>query len=163
MLRLFEHQTPISRFDMTPIIDIVFLLIIFFLLVCQFIVAENFEVTVPDDISSAQPATTADEQITTVTVMPDNTGQPVYAVGSKIITARPDENISYAIADEIDVQLQHLRREKRVVCLRIDKDICFQDSQYALAGLTQSCATDMKLAVTKQKHAHRSGRSKAIP
>jgi biopolymer transport protein ExbD len=153
MLRIFGHQTPMSRFDMTPIIDIVFLLIIFFLLVCQFIVAENFEVTVPDGISSAQPAAPAEEQITTITVMSDNTGQPVYAVGSEIIAAQPGGDISTAIANEIDTQLQHLRREKRIVCLRIDKDICFRDSQYALAGVSQSSATDMKLAVTKQKRA----------
>ena len=153
MLRIFEHQTPISRFDMTPIIDIVFLLIIFFLLVCQFIVAENFDVTVPDDISSAQPAPPADQQITTVTVMPTGSNRPVYAVGSEIIAAESAPDVSYAIADEIDTQLQHLPYERRVVCLRIDKDICFRHSQYALAGISQSSATDMKLAVTKQKRA----------
>jgi len=151
MLRIFEHQTAISRFDMTPIIDIVFLLIIFFLLVCQFIVAENFDVTVPDDITSAQPAPPAEQQITTVTVMPTSSNRPVYAVGSEIIDPESAPDVSYAIADEIDTQLQHLRHERRVVCLRIDKDICFRHSQYALAGISQSSATDMKLAVTKQK------------
>lgn len=150
MLRIFSRQTDIDRFDMTPIIDIVFLLIIFFLLVCQFIVAENFDVTVPDDISSAQPAP-ADQQMTTVTVMPADAGGALYAVGSEIIAAPSGRDISYAIAGEIDTQLQHLPRERRVVCLRIDKDICFRDSQYALAGIIRSTATDMKLAVTKQK------------
>ena len=151
MLRIFSRQTDIARFDMTPIIDIVFLLIIFFLLVCQFIVAENFDVTVPDDISSAQPTPAADQQMTTVTVMPAGSGPPLYAVGSEIIASSSGRDISYAIAAEIDTQLQHLPRERRVVCLRIDKDICFGDSQYALAGISQSTATDMKLAVTKQK------------
>jgi len=151
MLRIFDHQTPISRFDMTPIIDIVFLLIIFFLLVCQFIVAENYEVTVPDDISCAQPAPAAEEQITTVTVMSTGSGPPVYAVGAEIITAGSGQDICHVIAAEIDTQLQHLRHEKRVVCLRVDKAICFRDSQYALAGISQSTATDMKLAVTKHK------------
>ncbi|MHC4722350.1 MAG: ExbD/TolR family protein [Planctomycetota bacterium] len=151
MLLKFGQQIDINRFDMTPIIDIVFLLIIFFLLVCQFIVAENFDVTVPDDISSAQPAPAADQQVTTVTVMSADRGGAVYAVGSEIIAADSAEDISYAIAGEIDMQLQHLPYERRVVCLRIDKDICFGDSQYALAGISQSSATDMKLAVTKQK------------
>ena len=41
--RLFEAET----FDMTPIIDVVFLLIIFFMLVAQFIVAEQYNVSVP--------------------------------------------------------------------------------------------------------------------
>ncbi|HIJ70528.1 MAG TPA: hypothetical protein HPP87_04095 [Planctomycetes bacterium] len=151
MLRILARQTNISSFNMTPIIDIVFLLIIFFLLVCQFIVAENFDVTVPDNISSGQPAPDADQQITTVTVMPDDTGRSIYAVGSEIITGKSREDISCTIAAQIDTQLQHLRRRKRVVCLRIDKHISFRDSQYALAGVSQSTATDLKLAVTKQK------------
>jgi biopolymer transport protein ExbD len=121
MLLKFGQQTDINRFDMTPIIDIVFLLIIFFLLVCQFIVAENFDVTVPDDISSAQPAPVADQQITTVTVMSAGSGRPVYAVGSEIVAAGSAEDISYVIAGEIDRQLQHLTLERRVVCLRIDQ------------------------------------------
>ncbi|MHC5179864.1 MAG: ExbD/TolR family protein, partial [Planctomycetota bacterium] len=47
--RLFETET----FDMTPIIDVVFLLIIFFMLVAQFIAAEQYQVEVPDAIKSA--------------------------------------------------------------------------------------------------------------
>ena len=39
---------------MTPIIDVVFLLIIFFMLVAQFIVAEQYKVSVPDQIKTAQ-------------------------------------------------------------------------------------------------------------
>ena len=35
------------KFNMTPIIDIVFLLIIFLIVVCQGIDAENFDVAVP--------------------------------------------------------------------------------------------------------------------
>jgi biopolymer transport protein ExbD len=149
MFRIFGYQTDISRFNMTPIIDIVFLLIIFFLLVCQFIVAENFEVAVPDDITSAQAAEATDEQITTVTVMFTEDDAVAYAVGSEMIGADSGQDISYAIADEIDRQLRNLPHERRAVCLRIDKDICFQLSQYALAGISQSTATDMKLAVTK--------------
>ena len=40
-----------EAFDMTPVIDVVFLLIIFFMLVCQFIVAERFRVQVPKILS----------------------------------------------------------------------------------------------------------------
>ena len=43
------HQHPNSgSFNLTPVIDIVFLLILFFLVVCQFIEAENFPVNVPE-------------------------------------------------------------------------------------------------------------------
>ena len=41
-----------ASFNMTPIIDIVFLLIIFFLVVCRFIEAENFPVVLLEAMSA---------------------------------------------------------------------------------------------------------------
>jgi len=136
---------------MTPIIDIVFLLIIFFMLVCQFIVAENFDVAVPDNITSAQPAEAARDTTTTVTVMFDNNGDIAYAVGSQIISARPGRQTIEAIAAAIDNRMQNLPADKKVVSLRSDKKIPFKDAKYALAGISQSSATDIKWAVNKQK------------
>jgi len=43
----FRNPDRSGTFNMTPIIDIVFLLIIFFLVVCQFIEAENFRLPSP--------------------------------------------------------------------------------------------------------------------
>jgi len=138
------------KFNMTPVIDIVFLLIIFFLLVCQFIVAENFEVAVPDDITTARPSQSDGQQITTVTVMFDEAGKPAYAVGSERI--EPDAgNISAAIATQIDSQLQTLPSERRTVCLRMDKGIIFKNARHALEGISLSSATEIKLAVSKHK------------
>ena len=138
---------------MTPIIDIVFLLMVFFMLVCQFIVAENFDVSVPDDIASAQQDQDSDIPNTTVTVMFDGSGDVVYAVGSERIVSAENspEDISVSIAAGIDRRMQDLPSEHRIVNLRIDKDIPYFQSQYALAGISQSTATDIKLAVTKQK------------
>ncbi len=144
-------QDGCERFNMTAVIDIVFLLIIFFMLVCQFIAAENFEVAVPDDIASAQSEETGGEQMTTVTVMLGGDDEVDYAVGSEKIETKNAVDISHAIAAEIDRQLQNLSSRRRVVCLRVDKDVRFVDSRYALAGVSQSTATDMKLAVIKQK------------
>ena len=140
------------KFNLTPVIDIVFLLIIFFLLVCQFIVAENFEVAVPDDISTAQPGRADGEPRLTVTVMFNEADEPSYAVGAeKIETDTAD--ISNAIAEQIDSQLQRLPAERRVVCLRMDKGIIFRNAQHALDGISQSSATEIKLAVSKHKTA----------
>lgn len=136
---------------MTPIIDIVFLLIIFFMLVCQFIVAENFDLNVPDNITSARPADAAHEKTTTVTIMFDQNGNIAYAVGSQIISAPPGPQIAEAIADAIDNRMQNLPVEKRVVSLRSDKNIPFKNAKYALAAVSQSSATDIKWAVNKQK------------
>lgn len=136
---------------MTPIIDIVFLLMVFFMLVCQFIVAENFDVSVPDNIVSAQQDQDSDMPNTTVTVMFDGSGDVVYAVGpEKIISAENSlEDISVSIAEKIDHRMQDLPSAHRIVNLRIDKDIPYYLSQYALEGISQSIATDIKLAVRK--------------
>ena len=146
-----SQQTEGERFNMTPVIDIVFLLIIFFMLVCQFIVAENFEVAVPDGITTAAPDDADDDQITTVTVMFDENRGVGYAVGAEQIETTNSADISSAIAARINKQLQNLPPNRRVVCLRVDKDICFADSQSAIVGVSQSTATDMKLAVVNHK------------
>ena len=75
--RLFEAET----FDMTPIIDVVFLLIIFFMLVAQFIVAEQYKVKVPDEIATAHTQDTQEDRPLTITVMPDQEQGVVCAVG----------------------------------------------------------------------------------
>ena len=138
-------------FNMTPIIDVVFLLIIFFLLVCQFIVAENFEVDVPDRIATAASNAAEADLTTTVTVMFAENGNIAYAVGSEIISGETQAGLSSAIAGAIDAQLRNLAIESRVVCLRVDKGVCYRDSQYALAGISESTATDIKLAAMKER------------
>ena len=140
-------------FNMTPIIDIVFLLIIFFLVVCQFIEAENFPVTVPDDCEFAQSDSEPGGQVTTVTVMRTNTERIAFAVGSEKITASSYADIVEGLARLIDIRLRNLPPERRVVTLRVDKDICFGEAQYALAAVAQSSATDIQLVTLKDKRA----------
>ena len=77
--RLFEAET----FDMTPIIDVVFLLIIFFMLVAQFIVAEQYKVKVPGEIATAHTQDTEEDRPLTITVMPDQEQGAVCVVGSE--------------------------------------------------------------------------------
>ena len=153
MRPLTDNSIQTTGCNMTPIIDVVFLLIIFFMLVCQFIVAENFEVDVPDHISSARQAEdTHAAQTAIVTVMLDEQGHPRYAVGSRIIDAAAvGGDITAAIASAIDRQLVSLPPERRVVTLRSDKSIKFKYTKYILSALSQSTATDVKWAVIKHK------------
>ena len=153
-MNLSDRKTHIGPFNMAPIIDIVFLLIIFFMLVCQFIVAENFDLNVPDNITEAEPAEAAQDKTTTVTVMFDQSGNIAYAVGSQIISdspGRPGPQTIEAIASAIDSRMQNLPEDKRVVLLRSDKNIPFKNAKYALAAVSRSSATDIKWAVNKQK------------
>lgn len=140
-------------FNMTPIIDIVFLLIIFFLVVCQFIEAENFPVAVPDGCEFAQTELEPGAQLTTVTVIKTIEGASDFAVGSEKI-AEPDYGGLVAqLAELIDVRLKDLPPDNRVVTLRIDRDVCFADAQYTLAAVAASTATDIKLATFKDRRA----------
>jgi biopolymer transport protein ExbD len=149
----FQRYTDVDGggFNMTPVIDIVFLLIIFFMIVCQFIVAENFSVSVPDDIASGQRSVDQDEKTTTVTVMPSGDGGVSYAVGAEVVASSGGEEISESIAAAIDRQLVNLPEDRRVVGLRVDKGVVFKDSQYAISGISESSATDIKLSVIRQK------------
>ena len=149
MIKFDNSPAKTAFFNMTPIIDIVFLLIIFFMLVCQFIVAENFEVTVPEHIASAKPPDADNRKTTTVTVMYDTSGQVIYAVGSETIATRQEGDTARQIAAAIDKQLNSLPEDRRVVSFRNDKDILFKYTKHALAGISQSSATDIKWAVTK--------------
>jgi len=150
-MTLQRYSDDDGRFNITPVIDIVFLLVIFFMIVCQFIVAENFMVRVPDDISSGLRSEDHDAKITTVTVMGVDDGGVSYAVGSEIVAHSGSEHISESISEAIDRQFVHIPEDMRVVGLRVDKEIVFKDSQYAIAGISESSATDIKLSVIRKK------------
>ena len=147
----FCHKSQNSSFNMTPVIDIVFLLIIFFLVVCQFIEAENFPVLVPDDCDFAQSFADTEAAAITVTVIKAPDEGCTFAVGPEKISTSRHSDIVESIAHSIDARLRNLPPDRRVVTLRIDKDICFDQAQFALAGIAASTATDIKLAALKNK------------
>ena len=138
-------------FNMTPIIDIVFLLIIFFLVVCQFIEAENFPVAVPDECGFAESDLERRGRVTTVTVIRTTEERTDFAVGAEKIAGASYADIVEKLTELIDVRLKDLPADSRVVTLRIDKDVPFAQAQYALAGVAASSATDIQLAVLKDK------------
>lgn len=138
-------------FNMTAVIDIVFLLMIFFMVVCQFIEAENFEVSVTDNCEFAEEKADAQTQMATVTVMKNEEEKIDFAVGPDKIAAFDNNEAVTKIAQSIDSYLLNLPSDNRVVILRIDKDVCFVDARYALAGIAGSQAANIQLAVLKEK------------
>ncbi len=137
---------------MTPLIDIVFLLLIFFLVVFQFIETERFEVNIPDKCEFAEDSGNISEQITTVTIMKTEQTDCGFAVGAEKIDHSEYSDTAGKIAWLIDTRLQKLEADKRVVILRIDKDVRFAQAKYALAGIAESCAENIKLAVVKNSY-----------
>ncbi len=147
----FRSSTKSGSFNMTPLIDIVFLLIIFFLVVCQFIEAENFAVAVPDGCVFATTASEPGARGTTITVMKTSAGKSAFAVGSEKIPASEGSDLTEQIARLVDYGLRNLPSDRRIVTLRVDRDVCFAQAQYALAAIAQSSATDIQLAVLKNR------------
>jgi biopolymer transport protein ExbD len=139
--------------NLTPVIDIVFQLIIFFALVCKFIEAENFQVAVPDSCKFAQKQEQANAGAITVTVMKTTGGDVEFAVGSEKILISDYEMLPQKLAQLINVRMQNIPAAQRLITLRVDKNIGFGRAQYALAGIAESSAAEIRLATFKDKHA----------
>ena len=146
----FGQADRAKSFNMTPIIDIVFLLIIFFLVVCQFIEAETFAVQVPDDCKFAQNLE-HQQGFITITVTTDQQQSTIFAVGSEKITVSDNKDLVARLVELINLRLASLPNDQKIVTLRIDKDIAFSQAQYAMAAVSESDATDIQLAALKTK------------
>jgi biopolymer transport protein ExbD len=150
--RLFSFgREPVTSFNMTPVIDIVFQLIIFFALVFKFIEAENFPVAVPAGCQFAQTEVDSQSAATTVTIVKTGEATSDFAVGSEKISASSRSQVPAKVAGLIDSRLKQLPKENRVITLRIDKNVPYSQAQYALAGIAKSTATDIRLAVIKDE------------
>jgi biopolymer transport protein ExbD len=134
---------------MTPVIDIVFQLIIFFALVFKFIEAENFPVTVPDGCGYAQSEVETQTASTTVSVIKTDGDMSDFAVGSEKVSASNYGEVANKLAGLINERIKTLPSDGRTVTLRIDKNVSYAEAQYALAGLAQSDATNIRMAVIK--------------
>ncbi|RKY13451.1 MAG: hypothetical protein DRP52_02725 [Planctomycetota bacterium] len=140
---LFEAET----FDMTPIIDVVFLLIIFFMLVAQFIVAEQYKVSVPGEIKTAQAKDTEEIHPLTITVMPDERQGFVCAVGSEKLASVKGKDMKALIISAINDYLTKHKPDDKTVRLRCDRSISFGQVKYILSGISQSHAQNLDWAV----------------
>ena len=146
---VLNFERPAQSFNVTAIIDIVFLLIIFFLVVCRFIEAENFPVSVPDNCPFAEKQPRKG-QVTTVTVMKTENAAPQFAVGPELLTAPDYPAMTRKMTERLNAQLNDLPEKQRIVTLRIDKDIPYAHAQHVLAAVAASKAKDIQLATISQ-------------
>lgn len=136
-----------TEFDMTPIIDVVFLLIIFFMLVCQFIAAEQFEVQVPDAISSAQQQETDQPGLLTISVLPDSDRGVIVAIGSEKLASVTGEDLAMLVESAVNEAISSHPAPDKTVRLRCDKSVSFGQVKYILAGISRSHAEMIDWAV----------------
>ncbi|MDH4202485.1 MAG: biopolymer transporter ExbD [Phycisphaerae bacterium] len=141
--RLFEAET----FDMTPIIDVVFLLIIFFMLVAQFIVAEQYKVSVPDAIKTARAPDAEKDRPLTITLMPDPKQGFKCIMGAEKLAVVDGKDMKMLIVSSINDYLAKNKSADKTVRLRCDRAVPFGQVKYILAGISQSRAENLDWAV----------------
>ncbi len=132
---------------MTPIIDVVFLLIIFFMLVAQFIVAQQYKVSVPGEIKTAQAQTGEQKHPLTITVMPDDGQGIICAMGAEKLTSVGGEDMKELITSAINDYLAEHKPADKTVRLRCDRTVPFGQVKYILSGISQSRAENLDWAV----------------
>jgi biopolymer transport protein ExbD len=139
----FKSHSEVG-FDLTPIIDVVFLLIIFFMLVCQFSASEQVEAQLPDKITSSVASENAKE-IASVNITL-NDGAIRYAVGADVLAAAESKLLEKMICSAIDSRLAN-DTGPRIVSLRCDKRVPFEKVRPALKAIAQSRAEKIQWAV----------------
>ena len=135
-------------FNVTPIIDIVFLLIIFFLFVFGFIESENLNIDLPDNCDQAQNLQAQSPQLCLSVIKSDDKSCQ-FAVNDQIISTENPPQLSQQLTKMINARLQHIPLDNRTVTLRIDKNIPYYQAQYALQAVAESIASDIKIAAFK--------------
>lgn len=136
--RNFLNRTPI-RLSMTPMIDVVFLLIIFFLVASYFVRSEQSrEVVLPEAIGARRDT---DESLphVTVTVEPDGT----YSVAGQPLSA-----------GQIERQLRELAEESAAggrsaqLRIRADQQVDYREIRQLIELAAAAQITSIRFAVT---------------
>lgn len=133
-------------FNMTPVVDIVFLLIVFFVVVFQFIGTEDSPVQLPAGCEFAESIDDSQVFPATITMRRTDQGEVSFSVGGERIETLDKESLMQSAQTSLDECLMTLPQNDRVVVLRIDKDISYGEAQYALAAAAESSATGLRLA-----------------
>jgi len=157
------HSNP--QFNMTPMIDVVFLLIIFFMLICQFISQENYKLDVPDDCANAVITNQLDRGAITVSVFAapgdaeqasgSDRGSVCYAVRSRLFD--PEIDVYRADSQKLPADMakciaeQAKNKAEPLVYLRADRDMTYSQVQTALIALGQAGITHLQLAAFRSE------------
>lgn len=138
-----------SKINLTPIIDVVFLLIIFLVIVYQRIDAENFAVDLPKNCASAADAQQQIAQPVVSVFSEKSGGKIIYAVGAeKCPFTSPKDVISWLVSS---INKEAVEKDSQSLKLRLAKSIKYHDAQLVLAAAAQSRIENIEIAAIKDK------------
>ncbi|MCK5114706.1 MAG: biopolymer transporter ExbD [Phycisphaerae bacterium] len=154
------------QFNLTAMIDVVFILITFFMLICRSIGQENYKLSVPDECSTAIVADQSEQGGLTVSVFPRGpkvrvpaaglkpgqagARQAVYAVRSMSFDPQSEvysgdrELMLAEMTAEIEQAVQ--QKGESVVHLRVDKNLSYAEVQPVLQALALAEVKTVHLA-----------------
>lgn len=144
--RMFERTS--AGFNITPIIDIVFLLIIFFLLVCRFIETEPQDVNLPRACDSAELLEGKPSPVVLAMIKSGDTVK-TYLNGKEISLTGNAPPLS-AVSSRINTLVKESAPGQEIATLKIDKRVTCRRFKYALQAIAESNVEDIRLAVIKK-------------
>ena len=143
-IRLFRRESE-DCINMTPMIDVVFLLITFFILVGTYTSKDTLDVLLPDKIVSGEKFNPQPGVLVTITVTQKD-GKPCYSADSDMLPGQDARLLEKMIISAIDGQ-QLKPGQELTVCLRCDKQITFKDVRPVLQGIAKSSAEKIQWAI----------------
>ncbi|MBN1795172.1 MAG: biopolymer transporter ExbD [Sedimentisphaerales bacterium] len=152
-MSLFRNpgQRKSLSFNITPVIDIIFLLIVFFVLDFQFFGSDSQNIELPDKCGYAENDAEMPAGTVAVVVSQMGDGELRYSVNNSLANTIDSYKLAERMAGMIDGCFENIPPEDRVIILRIDKDLNFGKAQYALAAASASTATKIKIATLAEK------------
>ena len=149
------RRHPAVQFNLTPLIDVVFILITFFMLICRSIGRENYKLELPDDCATAVVSEESEQNAITVSVFKSaNLNDPdplvLYAIRDQQYDLQSDrfDDDPYRLVQAMSEQLAREVQLKgdSLVYLRADKNMTYHQVQNALLALAQAEIKTVHLA-----------------
>ena len=146
-LNLPSKQSASLTLNMTPLIDIIFLLIVFFVIVYQFIDTDTLPVNLPEN---CQFASRLDPQVPTVTlsVTQLENSQTGFALDNEMIAAPDDKTLVNLLSLKINSAMDSTTAQP-VIKLSIDKHVPYKKAKLALMALSKSKAQKIEFSTLK--------------
>ena len=154
-----ERYKSSMHFNLTPLIDIIFLLNMFFMLACSFIIFKNYQVHIPEDCPAAVLPDKVKESTVTISVFPggaksegaaeaEKIGGVIFAIREEKYELTPARGPAQGLINELAqaIQRQAGANPDQLVHLRADRDLEYKDVQHALRALSQAGQKRIQLA-----------------
>lgn len=135
-------NTEAAGLNLTGLVDIVFLLIIFFMLVGRYITAETHEVNLASAVGETTSVIDKSKTPVTLTVKSDSHGRVVYILGKSVTATEFDDDISERLADAMKGYAR-----QRTLIVSVDRDISYRHSANVLEALHAANIENVQLAV----------------